>query len=227
MVSIVFPNPPLSLPSVINLLPSPKLFPPLFLFSHLPNPSLYNDEELFRSCYHLFEVAALQFNVQNMYTGKVSNFFFFTCQLNMIQAFGISIGLILIQGSFGSYKYYSVSSISILLFKGLPLIGFLIFQFKNTLTPLCLSRDKTKGHSGKNVTLTPTKTLPKKQDYSPVIFQIALSTYKLDLFFKKKKKLINQILKIKKLFFLLKKKATPHTRSACDEASIYKRRDLI
>ena len=28
--------------------------------------------------------------------------------------------------------------------------------------------------------LTPTKTLPKKYDYSPVIFQITLSTYKLD-----------------------------------------------
>ena len=63
MVSIVFLNPPLSLPLVINLLPSPKLFPPLFLFSHLPNPSLYNDEELFRSCYRLFEVVALQFDV--------------------------------------------------------------------------------------------------------------------------------------------------------------------
>ena len=77
MVSIVFLNPPLSLTLVINLLPSPKLFPPLFLFSHLPNPSLYNDEELFRSCYRLFEVAALQFDVQNMFTGKVSNFVFF------------------------------------------------------------------------------------------------------------------------------------------------------
>ena len=76
-------------------------------------------------------------------------------------------------------------SISILLFKGLPLFGFLIFQFKNAPTPLCVSRDKTKGYSGKNTTLTPTKTLPKKQDYSPVIFQITLSTYKLDSFFKK------------------------------------------
>ena len=53
-------------------------------------------------------------------------------------------------------------SISILLFKGLPLFGFLIFKFKSTPTLLCLSRDKTKGHSGKNATLTPTKTLPKK-----------------------------------------------------------------
>ena len=68
MVSIVFPNPPLSLPSVINLLPSPKLFPPLFLFSNLPNLSLYNDEELSRSCYRLFEVAALQFDVKNKFT---------------------------------------------------------------------------------------------------------------------------------------------------------------
>ena len=116
---------------------------------------------------------------------------------------------------------FSVAFVSILLFKGLSLFGFLIFQFKNALTPLCLSRYKTKGHSGKNATLTPTKTLPKKQDYSPVIFQITLSTYKLDSFFKKKKKtLINQILKIKTLFFFAKKKASPHARSACDEASI-------
>ena len=35
-------------------------------------------------------------------------------------------------------------SISILLFKGLPLFGFLIFKFKNVPTPLCLSRDKAK-----------------------------------------------------------------------------------
>ena len=68
MVSIVFPNPLLSLPSVINLLPLPKLIPPLFLFSNLPNPSLYNDEENFRSCYRLFEVTALQFNIKNMFT---------------------------------------------------------------------------------------------------------------------------------------------------------------
>ena len=46
--------------------------------------------------------------------------------------------------------------------------------------------DKTKGHFGKNATLNPTRILPKKQDYSPVIFQIALSTYKLDSFKKKK-----------------------------------------
>ena len=57
--------------------------------------------------------------------------------------------------------------------------------------PLCLSRDKTKGQSGKNTTLTPTKTLPKKKGHSSVIiifffenspikFQITLSTYKLN-----------------------------------------------
>ena len=34
--------------------------------------------------------------------------------------------------------------------------------FKNALTPLCLSRDKTKGQFGKNTTLTPTKILSKK-----------------------------------------------------------------
>ena len=84
---------------------------------------------------------------------------------------------------------FCVFKLSILLFKGLSLFGFLIFQFKNAPTPLCLSRDKTKGHFGKNVTLTFTKTLPKKYDYFPVIFQIALSTYKLDSFKKKKKHL--------------------------------------
>ena len=60
--------------------------------------------------------------------------------------------------------------ISILLFKGLLLFGFFIFQFKNAHTLLCLSRDKTKGQFGKNATLTLTKTLPKKLDYSPVKF---------------------------------------------------------
>ena len=55
---------------------------------------------------------------------------------------------------------YYVSSI--LLFKELSLFGILIFLFKNIPTPLCLSRDKTKGQSDKNITLTPTKMLPKK-----------------------------------------------------------------
>ena len=41
------------------------------------------------------------------------------------------------------------------------MFGFLIFLFKNAPTSLCLSRDKIKGHSGKNATVTPTKTLPK------------------------------------------------------------------
>ena len=39
---------------------------------------------------------------------------------------------------------------------------------------------KTKAQSGKHTTLTLTKTLPKKQSHSPIDFQIALSTYKLD-----------------------------------------------
>ena len=108
--------------------------------------------------------------------------------------------------------------LSILLFKGLSLFGFLIFQFKNALTPLCLSRDKIKGHSSKNATLTPTKTLPTKQDYSPVIFQITLSTYKLDSFLKKKNtyKLYSQN---KNTFFFTKNKASLHSRSAYNEAS--------
>ena len=36
------------------------------------------------------------------------------------------------------------AKLSILLFKGLPLFGLLIFKFKNVPTPLCLSRDKAK-----------------------------------------------------------------------------------
>ena len=45
-------------------------------------------------------------------------------------------------------------------------------MFKNALIALCLSRDKTKGQSGKNTTLTPTKILPKKWGHSPVIIII-------------------------------------------------------
>ena len=50
----------------------------------------------------------------------------------------------------------------ILLFKGLPLFGILIFLFKNTLSSICLNRDKIKGQSCKNTTLISTKTLQKK-----------------------------------------------------------------
>ena len=75
--------------------------------------------------------------------------------------------------------------------RGFPYLDSPFFQLKNALTPLCLSRDKIKGQSGKNSTLTPIKTLPKKQGHFPVIiiiffenspinFQIDLSTYKLD-----------------------------------------------
>ena len=46
------------------------------------------------------------------------------------------------------------------------------FFFKNVLISLCLSRDKIKGQSGKNTTLTPTKTLPKKYGHSPTIFKL-------------------------------------------------------
>ena len=48
-------------------------------------------------------------------------------------------------------------------FNGLPLFGILIFfLFKNAPTPLYLSRDKIKGQSGKNISLTSTKIFPKK-----------------------------------------------------------------
>ena len=82
-----------------------------------------------------------------------------------------------------------------LLFKGLSLFGPDLFLFQNTPTPLSLSRDKIKGQSDKNATLTPTKILPKKYDKFPVNFQIDLSTYKLD--FQNK----NYIYKIKTHFF--------------------------
>ena len=54
------------------------------------------------------------------------------------------------------------------------------FRLKNVPTPLYLSKDKTKRQSGKNATLTSTKTLLKKLDHSLVNFQITLSIYKLD-----------------------------------------------
>ena len=103
-------------------------------------------------------------------------------------------------------SFFFLLILSILLFKGLSLVGFLIFQFKNTPTLLCLSRDKTKGQSGKNTTLTPTKTLSKKQGHSSVIyflnspinFQITLHTYKLDS--QNKKKIYIYKMKIKFLF---------------------------
>ena len=104
-----------------------------------------------------------------------------------------------------SHLYYYLS---ILLFKVLPLFRILIFLFKNAHTPLCLSRNKIKEQFGKNTTLTPTKTLPKKYDHFLVDFQIALSTYKLDSQNK------NCIYKIKThvfFIFILKKKVSSHT----------------
>ena len=43
-----------------------------------------------------------------------------------------------------------------------------------------LCKYKTKREFGKNTISTPTKTLPKKQNHSPIDFQIILFTYKLD-----------------------------------------------
>ena len=43
-----------------------------------------------------------------------------------------------------------VNDIFILLFKGSFLFEILIFLFKNVFTPLCLSKNKTKGQSDKN-----------------------------------------------------------------------------
>ena len=98
--------------------------------------------------------------------------------------------------------------------KGFSLFGFFIFQLKNAPTPLCLSRDKIKGHSGKNATVTPTKTLPKKQDYSPIIFQITSYTYKLDSFLKKKKTYKLDSQNKNTGFFFAGKKKPHHTRVA-------------
>ena len=51
----------------------------------------------------------------------------------------------------------------LVLFKGLPLFGILIFLVKKcSYTLLCLSRDKIKGQSSKNITLIYIKILPKK-----------------------------------------------------------------
>ena len=51
----------------------------------------------------------------------------------------------------------------LVLFKGLLLFGILIFLVKKCpYTPLCLSKDKTKGQSSKNTTLIYIKILPKK-----------------------------------------------------------------
>ena len=78
---------------------------------------------------------------------------------------------------------------------------FSFIWFKNAPIPLWLNRDKTKDQSSKNTTLTPTKTLPKKLDQSPINFQIALPTYKLN--FQNK----NYIYKIKKQVFFYYKKS--------------------
>ena len=72
------------------------------------------------------------------------------------------------------------------------------FCLKNTPTFLCLDRDKIKEQFSKNITLTPTKILPKKQAHSPVDFQITLSTYKLNSQNK------NYMYKIKTLVFFTK-----------------------
>ena len=119
------------------------------------------------------------------------------------------------------YLYYY--SISILLFKGLLLFRVLIFQFKNAPISLCLSRDKTKGQSGKNATL---KHCLKNKTTLLLIFKLIYS-------------LINQIFKIKiihvyiykinkntifssyKIRPLTKKKYSLLAQNTCDEANLY------
>ena len=85
--------------------------------------------------------------------------------------------------------------------RGFPYLDSSFFQLKNALTPLCLSRDKIKGQSGKNSTLTPIKTLPKQQNHSPINFQIDLFTYKLNF---QNKNYIYNLKKKKAQFFSYK-----------------------
>ena len=57
--------------------------------------------------------------------------------------------------------------------KGFPYLDSSFFSSKNAPTSLCLNRDKIKGQSGKNTTLTFTKTLPKiPSSYPPTSFQL-------------------------------------------------------
>ena len=95
--------------------------------------------------------------------------------------------------------------------------SFLFFCFKNAHTPLSLSNDKTKGQSSKNITLTPTKILPKKYDHSSVEFQIALFTYKLDSQNKNKNYIYNKNT-IFFIFYFCYKKTSLHAWSVCEEA---------
>ena len=76
---------------------------------------------------------------------------------------GYSTFSFLLFGQFDMCLIFSLINESfVLLFKRLSLFGFFIFLVQKCPTPLCLSRDKTKGQSGKNATLTPNKILPKK-----------------------------------------------------------------
>ena len=56
--------------------------------------------------------------------------------------------------------------------KGFSYLDSSFFSSKKALTSLCLSRDKTKGQSGKNATLTLTKTLPKNRTTLLLIFRL-------------------------------------------------------
>ena len=61
----------------------------------------------------------------------------------------------------------------LVLFKGLPLFGILIFLVKKCpYTPLCLSKDKTKGHSDKNTTQTLLKHCLKNRVTLLLIFKL-------------------------------------------------------
>ena len=61
------------------------------------------------------------------------------------------------------------------------------FFVQNTIISLSLSRDITKGQQSKNTSLTPTKTLPTKYDYSPtnplIQKQTSRLNFSLSLFF--------------------------------------------
>ena len=63
--------------------------------------------------------------------------------------------------------------------RGFPCLDSSFFLVQKCPTPMFKQR-QTKEQSGKNAILTLTKILPKKQNHSPINFQIDLFTYKLD-----------------------------------------------
>ena len=135
-------------------------------------------------CHHFYK--------KNTHTYQTHNYIFFTFEMTLLE--------IQYQTHFLHYLFYNL--------RGFTCLDSLFFQFKNVSTLLYLSRNKTKRQFDKNTTLTPTKTLSKKQNHSTINFEVFLFTNKLD--FQNK----NYIYKIKTkfCFFFLKKKNPHHMR---------------